>query len=109
MFTSWYLSNNVLGVEKLFLFTLCVMAAYCVLSVLYAEGRTAPALKRSLIGFLVAEVMTEGGYWLGYMDYFNRLTPMTEPARMFPAVVVPVLFTVCCWLFVRILNNMLRK
>ena len=109
MFTSWYLSNNAPGVEKLFLFTLCVTVAYCLLSVIYAEGRTAPAIKRSAIGLLVAEVMTECAYGLGFMEYFNKQYIPEDPARMFPAVVFPVLFFACSWLFVKILNNMLRK
>lgn len=109
MFTSWYLSNNAPGVESLFLFTLVVAVVYCVASVVYKDGRTFHAIKRAFIGLVVADLMTEFAYYLGYMEYFGDYDSLGETARMFPGVVFPVIFFVCSWFFVKIMNDMLRK
>ena len=108
MFASWYLSQTAQGVESLFLFTLICMAAYLIGCMAYHDGRTRPAIKRAVVGLVVADLMTEFAYYLGYMEYFPGYDSLGEPTRMFPGVVFPVLFSVCCWFFVRILNDMFR-
>lgn len=109
MFASWYLSNNAPGAEKLFLFTLICGVAYLAASFSYRDGRTVPALKRTLIGLVVADFMIEFAYYLGYMEYFPGYDSMGEATKMFPGVVFPVIFFVCSWFFVKIMNDMLRK
>ena len=108
MFTSWYLSQNAPGVEKLFLFTLVLVVLYCVCSVIYPDGRKKAALKRSIVGLIIADAATEFAFYLGYMEYFPGYDSMGEPARMFPAVILPVIFFLCAWFFMRILNAMFR-
>ena len=60
------------------------------------------------MGLAAADAMIEFAYYLGYMEYFPGYESLGEPARMFPGVVFPVLFFVCFWFFVRIMNDMLR-
>ena len=108
MFTSWYLSSNAPGVEKLFLITAAMVAVYCLISVAYGEGRTRAAIKRSAIGLLCAELMTEFAYYMSYMEYFNGLASPEDVAKIFPGILLPIIFFLCAWLFVKILNNMFR-
>lgn len=108
MFTSWYLSQNAPGVEKLFLFTLVLVVIYWVASLAYYDGRKKAAVKRSAVGFLIADAATEFAFYLGYMEYFPGYDSLGEPARMFPGVILPVVFFLCAWFFMRILNDMFR-
>ena len=108
MFTSFYLSRVAEGVEMLFLFTLGCALVYFLGCLTYRDGRTPRAIKRALMGLGVADAMVEFAYYLGYMEYFPGYDSLGEPTRMFPGVVFPVLFAVCCWFFVRILNDMFR-
>ena len=108
MFTSWYLSKNAPGVEYLFLFTSALVVLYCICSVIYPDGRKKAAIKRSAVGLIIADAATEFAFYLGYMEYFPGYDSMGEPARMFPAVILPVIFFLCAWFFMRILNDMFR-
>lgn len=109
MFASWYLSHNAPGVERLFLLTLVCAVVYFAGCMVYHDGRTVPAIKRAVAGLVVADFMTEFAYYLGYMEYFPGYDSMGEAARMFPGVVFPVIFFVCSWFFVRIMNDMFRR
>lgn len=108
MFTSFYLSRTAEGVEILFLFTLACALAYFVGCMVYHDGRTRPAIKRALVGLAVADAMTEFAYYLGYMEYFPGYDSLGEAARLFPGVAFPVIFFLCGWFFIRILNDMFR-
>ena len=108
MFTSFYLSRVAEGVEMLFLFTLGCALVYFLGCLTYRDGRTPRAIKRALMGLAAADAMIEFAYYLGYMEYFPVYESLGEPALMFPCVVFPVLFFVCFWFFVRIMNDMLR-
>lgn len=108
MFTSFYLSHTAEGVENLFWFTLACAVVYFVGCLTYRDGRTPRAIKRALIGLAVADAMVEFAYYLGYMEYFPGYESLGEAARMFPGVAFPVIFFVCSWFFVKIMNDMLR-
>ena len=108
MFTSFYLSRTAEGVENLFWFTLACAVVYYVGCLTYRDGRTPRASTRALIGLAVADAMVEFAYYLGYMEYFPGYESLGEAARMFPGVAFPVIFFVCSWFFVKIMNDMLR-
>ena len=108
MFTSFYLSRTAPGVENLFWFTLICAVVYFAGCLTYRDGRTPRAIKRDVIGLLVADAMTEFAYYLGYMEYFPGYDSLGEAARMFPGIAFPIIFFVCSWFFVKIMNDMLR-
>lgn len=109
MYTAWYLWKHVAEASSLFPWTIGVVIAYVIGVLLCRDGRTLPGMKRGLIGLIFADLMTEFGWYLAYMEFFPNYEVADRVFRMMPAFVLCPLFFGGSWWLVRMLNRMLRR
>ena len=109
MFTSFFLARNAPGLESLFWVTLAIFAAYSIGCIAHRYGRTVQAIKRAAIGLVLVEIMTELVYYLGFMKFFPGYEIVDEVGRLYPTILLPVIYAVCSWGFICILNSILYK
>lgn len=108
MYVAWYLWKNVSEAGSFFPWTVGIVAAYLIGTLLYRDGRTWKGMKRGLIGLIFADLMTEFGWYLAYMEFFPGYEIADRVFRMMPGFVLCPLFFAGTWWLVRSFNRMLR-
>lgn len=109
MYVAWYLWKTLPEASSMLPWTLAVVGIYILGVLIYREGRTPGGIKRCLIGLIIADFMTEFGWYLGYMEFFPGYEVADRVFRLMPGFVLCPLFFGGCWWMVKMLNRMLRK